>query len=160
MGFDAATGAADVREVARLICAFESAKIRKEVEIRSQAERVSNFLPIRVDMLEVDTARNTMLQIEKELIDELPDEIASGREYYQWRLNQLTSILEAEQLTRVTTLALDERHQVGRNASTSSSSVCQDPTSGMLKVTQKGYTIGYPRDADELRFRLCTLGAC
>ena len=32
---DAATGSADAREVARLICAFESAKIRNEVEIRA-----------------------------------------------------------------------------------------------------------------------------
>ena len=160
LGLDAANGAADAREVARLICAFESSKIRNEVQIRAQAERASNFLPVRVDMLEVDTARKTMLQVEKGLIDEFLDEVAPGREYYQWRVNQLTSVLETEQLTKVTTLALDERHQVGRNASTSSGNVCQDPTSGMLKVTQKGYTIGYPRDADELRFRLRTLGAC
>ena len=106
LGLDAANGAADAREVARLICAFESSKIRNEVEIRAQAERASNFLPVRVDMLEVDTARKTMLQVEKGLIDELPDEVAPGREYYQWRVNQLTSVLEAEQLTRVTTLAL------------------------------------------------------
>ena len=57
LGLDAATGAADAREVARLICAFESAQIRNEVEIRAQAERASNFLPVRVDMIEVDTAR-------------------------------------------------------------------------------------------------------
>ena len=111
-------------------------------------------------MLEVDTARKTMLQFEKGLIDDLPDEIASGREYYQWRVNQPTSVLEAELLTRVTTLALDDRHQVGCDASTSSGSVCQDRTSGMLKATQKGHTIGYPRDADELCFRFRTLGAC
>ena len=146
--------------MARLICAFESAKIRKEVEIRAQAERASNFLPIWVDMLEVVTARKTMLQIDTGLFDELPEKIAPRREYYQWRVNQLISVLEAEQLTRVTNLALDERHQVGRNASTSSGNVCQDSTSGMLKVNQKGYTIGYRRDTDELRFRLRTLGQC
>ena len=109
--------------------------------------------------MEVDTARKTRLRVEKGLIDELPDEIASGREYYQLSVNQLTSVLGAEQLTRVTAIALHERHQVERRASTSSGSACQDPTSGMPKVTQKGYTIGYPRDADELRFRLRTLGA-
>ena len=32
-GLDAANGAADAREVARFICAFESAKMRNEVEI-------------------------------------------------------------------------------------------------------------------------------
>ena len=78
LGLDATNGAADAREVARLICASESAKIHNEVEIRAQADRVSNFLRIRVDMLEVDTARKTMLQVEKGLIDELPDEIAPG----------------------------------------------------------------------------------
>ena len=56
------------------------AKLRNEVEIRAQAERVSYFMPIRVDMLEVDTARKTTLQVEKGLIDELPDEIAPGRD--------------------------------------------------------------------------------
>ena len=57
LGRDAATGAADAREVARRIWAFKSAKIRNEVEIHAQAERASNLLPVRVDMLEVDTAR-------------------------------------------------------------------------------------------------------
>ena len=68
-------------------------------------------------MLEVDTAKKTMLQVEKGVIDELPDEIAPGQEYYQWRVKRLTSVFEAEHLTRVTTLALDERHAVGRTTS-------------------------------------------
>ena len=161
IGLDAADGAADAREADRLICAFESAKIRNEVEIRAQAERASNFFPVRVDMLEVDTARKTMLPVGKGVIHELPDEIAPGREYDQWRVKPWTPVLGAEHLTWVTTLALDERHAVGRDTvAGSSGTLCQDPTSVALKVNQKGCSIAYPRDADELRFRLRTLGAC
>ena len=141
IGPDAANEAGDTGEVARLVCTLESAKIRNEVGIRSQAEGASKFLPVRVDMLEVDTARKTMLQIEKGVVDDLFDDWPRAGALPAE--GQPVDIgFEAEHLTRVTTRALDERHAVDRkDVASSSGTVNCDPTSGAVKVTQRGYSI-------------------
>ena len=150
-GMKASNNVGQAMEISRLVCAFEAAKIRSDIDVRSAAERDSNFLPTKVHMEELATNRKTLAIVEKA---KLPDEVAPSKSYYEYKLEDLKGVFSAEPLTRVCTVVQDKLANLG------DPQVGADPTSGFLRVSTKTYTVPFPSDADQLRFRLRTLGAC
>ena len=150
-GIKASNNVGQAMEISRLICAFEAAKIRSDIDVRVAAERDSNFLPSKVHMEELTTNRKTLAIVEK---SKLPDEVAPSKSYYEYKLEDLKGVFTAEPLTRVCTVVQDKLANLG------DPQVGADPTSGFLRVSTKTYTVPYPADADQLRFRLRTMGAC
>ena len=92
-GIKASNNVGQAMEISRLICAFEAAKIRSDIDVRVAAERDSNFLPSKVHMEELTTNRKTLAIVEK---SKLPDEVAPSKSYYEYKLEDLKGVFTAE----------------------------------------------------------------
>ena len=147
-GVDPTAGKSELMEMTRLVAAWGAASVRSEVVIRQAAEREANFLPVRIHKKELLQARANYERIES---IELTDEIAPGQAYLERKIPELTSALEAEPLTMVTTMAHDDLHR-------GMTEVGADPVTGLFKLSRKTFGTVLPRDSEEFRNRIKTMG--
>ena len=145
VGLEPNTGPKAV-QMSHVVGAYSAACIREEVDIRTSAERESNFMPVRSGDQERLNNRQTFDKVEDY---ELQDEAAPGQPYYDRKKAELKSVFTAEPLTMVTTVL---------QADFAAVQIPQVDTNGFLKVTTKEYAVPWPRDEGELRCRLFTLG--
>ena len=150
VGLDPLSGPQESMEMARLSAAFNSGRIRAEVEAKIDAEHAANFLPILVSASEIDQMRKAFERMEGLPENSIHEEIAPGKVYFERKLGELTSCFEAEHLSLVTTKAMDEM--------LISKGTGVDPTSGVFKICTKTTAIELPKGSEELRWRLKTMG--
>ena len=148
IGLDPANGKSETIEMAKIIAAWKTSNIRSDVVVKANAEREANFLPTKVPEKELEMAQ---LAYEKFEDIELTDEVAPGQAYFERKVTELSSTLKAEPLTMVTTKAHDELYRGMLNLGA-------DPVSGLFKISQKNFGVILPRDSEEFRVRLTTLG--
>ena len=80
--------------MSQFVGAYSAACIREEVDIRTTAERESNFMPVRSGDQERLNTRQTFDK----------DEASPGQPYYDRKKAELKTVLKAEPLTMVTTV--------------------------------------------------------
>ena len=134
-------------ELMRLRCVHATCKIQFEVETKANSERVSSFLPLRIQPQELRAVRTAFEKAEFKLTDES----TPSQAYFERKASELDSVFEAEALTKVTTL-----QQEDSNASL----VPSIDDRGMFKVSAKQIGVALPTCTESLRARLRTMALC
>ena len=135
-------------EITRICSAYGVSKASHEVEIKANAERSSQMLPVIVSKEEFTACRNAFEKCEYKLVDE----IAPSKPFFERKVTELSNEFIAEHLTTVTTTTQEEasQHQIPQI----------DPKTGFFRMSTKTLGIEMPRDTEEYRLRWETLGIC
>ena len=138
----------DFLEAAKVLGAWEEAKLTRTTVAKKQAEQRAEFQTPQIRLEDYEEARELFEKSEYEL----EDSQAPSKAYLERKLAEASSTFRAEPLTAVTTASQEDNNQT--------TIPVIDPHSGIFKISSKSFAVQYPRDSEELRLRLRTLGYC
>ena len=146
--FDLSDFKGDFLEAAKVIGAWEDARLVRTTVAKRQADQRAEFATPQIPLEDYEEARAQFQEAEHEI----EDGHAPSKAYLERKLNESASIFRAERLTTVTTAAQED------NNTTTMPTV--DPRTGVFRISTKDFAVAYPRDSEELRVRLRTLCYC
>ena len=139
--------AGDFLEVAKILGAWEDAKLLRSTVSRRQAEQRADAQVPQIQLEVYEEARELFQATEYEI----EDTQAPSKAYLERKLDEAAGTFRAEPLTTVTTAAQEDANVTIEPK--------VDPN-GVFRVSKKSFVIGYPKDSEALRLRLRTMCYC
>ena len=136
-------------EISKIAGAFDTANIKKDVQVRENAQREAAFMPRVIPERDWKEARKHFERVEYKLADE----VAPSKPYLERLTKMLDDGFEAEPLTTVTTM---EQEKVSQSTDPQPASV---DSKGFFRVSLKPISVHLPKDSEAYRLRLETWGA-